>query len=213
MEMSWFHNKIILCGPFVGSFEEEVLSFRPFVVWLRKNFNFPNVIVSTHYNRRFLYDENVVPIFKQYSKDEFGQKGHRHKRICLKDYNYIQNDIKDQISSVSSFNKGDIITYSLGYNKVPNISIYQKYFSTVFERQISDTVLVIPDISRPIKEFYSVIETLETLGIEYKVTGDYKTKLREYNELISDVDYFDKCYYDIMSDIVRAKYVITPCSH
>lgn len=31
MEMSWFENKLILCGPYVGDLSEELLTFRPFV--------------------------------------------------------------------------------------------------------------------------------------------------------------------------------------
>lgn len=59
------------------------------------------MIVSTHYNRSFMYDCSVIPIFKQYTHDEKGQIGHRHDRINAKDYQYLINDIKDQIAEMT----------------------------------------------------------------------------------------------------------------
>jgi hypothetical protein len=105
-----------------------MFSFRPFVYWLKENFNFPNMIISTHYNRSFLYEDGVIPIFRQYTKSEKSQEKHRHKKINSKDYQYIINDIKDQISKISNFNKSDIIVYNLGYMSLPNISYKQKKF-------------------------------------------------------------------------------------
>lgn len=214
MATSWFNNKMVLCGPYVGSIKEEILSFRPFVCWLRKNFNFPNFLVSTHYNRRFLYDENILPIFKQYTKDEGSQNEHKHDKINYIDFTYIINDIKDQISEISNFNKGDIITYHLGYSSIPNISIFQKSFQPI--RSITpnknNSIIFIPDNIRPESEHREIFNFFKN-KYDIEVVGDTKTGMGEYNHLFYDLHYYDNVYYNMVEKIMGCKAVIVPCSH
>lgn len=207
METSWFKNKMVLCGPFVGSIDEELMCFRPFVYWLRKYFNFQNFIISTHYDRKFLYDVDVLPIFRQYTNLEKNQKGHKHKNICSKDYNFLINELKDQISKISKFNKGDIVVYNLGYSSLPNIYFSQRHFTPISFLESTpqnDKILFIPDNSRPKKELKSIYE-------QYKyyvdVVGDehtYFKNLRNPNV---------KGYESIIKEILGCKMVITPCCH
>jgi len=213
METSWFKDKIVLCGPFVGSFGEEIFSFRPFVYWLKENFDFPNIIISTHYNRSFLYEDGVIPIFRQYTKNEKNQEKHRHKKINAKDYQYLTNDIKDQISKVSNFNKGDIIVYNLGYMSLPNISYRQKRFVPLNGVDKNrNTILYIPEKSRTDEEHKKIWERLKDL-YDVEVTGDMSTRLHDCNKLFDTTDYHDRVYKEIVDKILSAKIVITPSSH
>ena len=48
--------------------------------------------ISTHFNRSFLYKEfknELLPIYKQLSRDELGQEGYIHKSLSLKDFNIL----------------------------------------------------------------------------------------------------------------------------
>lgn len=214
MEMSWLDSKMVLCGPYVGSIEEEILSFRPFVHWLKKVFQFKNFIISTHYNRTFLYSDSVIPIFKQYTKNEISQVGHKHEKINSTDYIYLTNDIKDQIVKITDFNKSDIIVYNLGYSSLPKIVFSQKIFKPIKDPPLNktNTVLFIPENSKPKKEIQEIYRFIKDL-YDIKIVGDMKTLLKKENILLNDLNYYDIAFEYIVDSILEAKAVITPCSH
>jgi hypothetical protein len=82
-------DKIITCGPFVGSFFEEMINFRPFVQWVESNLIYDDLFVFTHFNRSFLYNKNVIPIYEQYSFDDSRQKNHLNQDISSNLYTMI----------------------------------------------------------------------------------------------------------------------------
>lgn len=206
METYW-SDKIVLIGPFVGSFEYEMSCFRPFVYWLKNNFNFPNIIVSSHYNRSFLYDLPVIPIFKQYSNDEKGQLNHKHDRINAKDYQYLTNDIKDQLISISNWNKKDVIVYNLGYSSTPNFnSLYKKNFIPFFKHSKSNKMVFIPHKSRSNKELKKIHNHFN----EFLVIGPKQERLKEFNKLM---DFSEEIFYkELINELENCRCVITPCS-
>lgn len=217
-EEYWFRDKIILCGPFVGEFREEILSFKPFVDWLNAFFSFPKIIISTHYNRKFLYEHKneIIPIFSQYTKDEISQNGHKHNKINSRDYVYLTNEIRERVSKRYSINKGDIVIYNLGYSSLIKLSYYQKIFFPFLSPSTStkkDKILYIPYYSRPRREHMEVIDTLFKKGLEVEVIGDMKTKIKEYNDLLDEYNYNDIVYSYILKKMMESKIIITPCSH
>lgn len=212
METYWLKNKIILLGPYVGSIEDEILSFKPFINWFKKNIKSSNIIVSTHYNRQFLYEDAVIPIFKQYTKDEINQFRHKHKKIKAKDFLIIDKYIKNQILEVSDYNKKDIVSYNLGYSSIPNLSWYQKLFLSSENNSEKEGVTFIPHYSRPDKENRKIYDFLKNNCASLKVSGDKKTNLKEFNEIFEKENYNDIVYETIIYDILKSKVVVTPCS-
>ena len=205
--MTLFNDKIVLIGPYVGSFEEEIFTFRPFVYWLIDNFDFPNLIVSTHYDREFLYNDiDIIPIFKQYTNDQINQRNHKHQKISIKDYQYLINDTKDQIADISKFNKSDIIVYNIGYAYSPNVSIFNKHFKPIDNRkQSNNNIIYIPDASRTEKEH-------DRLWTEYLKDVDGIILMRDCKSRISKHKQESCSYKDMIDDILSCKAVITPSS-
>lgn len=213
MEREIFRDKVLLCGPYVGSFEGEIIHFKPFVEWILHNFDVPHIIVSTHHNRSFLYSIENIPIFRHYTKDEESQENHRHKKINSKDYVYLTNEIKNIISKQYSVNKSSIIDYNLGYNKTPEISFFQKRITRYGNKQQSNgNVLFIPDNKRPHKELEKIFNYVSNL-YDVEVLGDHKTYLSEHNILFYDINYHNDVYKVIMNTILNSVCVITPSSH
>lgn len=214
MEMSWYENKIVLCGPYVGDIRCELLTFQPFVQWLKYNFYIPNIVVSTHYNRSFLYQDENIPIFKQYSKNELDQVDHKHKKLNNKDYLYLTNEIKDIISKKYKYNKSDIIIYNLGYSSSPWITHFHKKFEILkeFKDVNGSDILFIPCNNRPYKEIEEIFEYLIT-NYNIEIIGDQKIFFNKYNHLLDIDNYFDYLYELLIGKILTAKAVICPTSH
>ena len=213
MEHELFKDKIILCGPYVGSFEYEILHFKPFVDWLLKNFNFPNIIVSTHYNREFLYDIDNISIFKQYSKNEQSQYEHKNTKLSAKEYNYLINEIKECINKKYNMSKSNICIYNLNYNKTPDIINFQKTFTKLFNYENkTDSIIFIPDISRSKKELNKVYNYICSLTDDVEIIGDYKTHLNQYNHILNIEGYENYVYEIILGKLSTCKCVICPAS-
>lgn len=212
METSWLKNKIVFCGPYVGDIQAELMVFRPFVYWLCYILNTSNIVVSTHYNRSFLYNIINFPIFKQYTKDELGQQLHKHDKINSKDYGYLVNEIKDNISKNLGYNKGDIVNYNLGYSNIPKIMNTQKIHYPITKFNTSCNITFIPDKSRPLKELNRIFQYINKH--EYvELIGDKKIRLQHYNHLFENEDYYQYIYEFIIGKILSSKLVICPVSH
>lgn len=212
------YNNIILAGPFVGSFKEEIENFRPFIQWIKENVPHSDFFVLTHYNRAFMYKEKVVPIFRQYTRDEENQRGHLHNKINPFEWNIIKNTLKDDIIDICEDKKTPYIFYNLGYNKTsPIISVYQKIYNPIenlikfdsvnetdilFIPSIEDTEEISKEIHERLKHFYDV-----------KIIGDNNINLIRENIIKDYSDYFDNVYKYILASMKQAKCVITPCSH
>lgn len=123
-------NKTITCGPFVGSFFEEILTFRPFVQWIEQNIVYDDLFVFTHFNRSFLYERNVVPIYEQYSLDDSKQKHHLNDDISPELYTIIWKTLRNDVVRITDTQPKDILSL---FNKYPKnrvkVSMLNKTFN------------------------------------------------------------------------------------
>lgn len=215
-------DKIVLFGPYIGDWKEEVLSFRPYVKWIYSNIEFADYYISTHFNRSFMYDfiddDKFIPIYESLSRDEIKQKNATHKDIKTKEYSSILlRNVRDEISNKTGYFKRDIIQYSLSYVKsVQNFSILNKDFGKIpyNEDEEKKKIVFIPDrkTKRPLLE--KIVNHLDKhYGDDYVVIGDEKTRLKELNVIRKRIDYFDMVYRLNLDYISNAKLVICPCSH
>lgn len=215
--------KILAIGPFIGSFEEEILTFRPYARWLSKAVDWNKIYLSTHINRVFLYDfvpeENIIPVYQQFSRDEKNQNGYIHKKINKKDFNLILKTFKDKILEKEDCNRKDIEIHHLSYSKnSPPYSIYNKIFE-----EIPDIILKIPKehedkiIFIPAKQ-----EKLEKLAYIYNwlkenhdiiVVGSTDTWFSKDNVVLNKIDYFENGWKYIIQYIMKSRGVICPISY
>ena len=104
---------ILACGPYIGSWETEIVMFQPFVKWLIKVLQPEKVFVSSHKNRRFIYPENVVflPVYENLTRNEFGQNKCVHTDISSKDYGIILKNFRQDI--LLEYKGNDLFYYGL----------------------------------------------------------------------------------------------------
>jgi len=213
MEMSYYKDKLIILGAFVGSFKCEVETFKPYVDWIIKYIKFPNIVVSTHYNRKFLYDDyvTVIPILKECSVDELGQVDHKHN-IINKNYEVLMNNIKNYLAKNTAFKKNDMITYNLGYTRNMKIFESQKFYQSFPKISVDtkDNILYIPHWSQLEEEHKEIYETIKN---DVTILGDRKIHLQEHNALLEEPNYSDIVFEQIVGRIQNCSAVITPCSH
>jgi hypothetical protein len=215
--------KILAIGPFVGDFENELLEFRPYARWLTEAIKWDNIYLSTHANRLFLYDfvpeENIIPVYQQFSRDERNQKGYIHRKINKRDYKLILKTFKEKIIEKENCNRRDIEIHNLSYTKTsPSYSIYNKIFDKI------------PDITLKIKKEHengvifipAKTESLEKLAYIYSwikentnilVVGSTDTWFSKDNVILNKIDYFENGWKYIIQYISKAKGVICPLSY
>lgn len=215
-------DKIVLFGPYIGDWKEEVLSFRPFVNWVYSNIEFTDYYISTHFNRAFLYDfieeDKFIPVYESLSRDEHKQKNAIHKDIKTKDYSsIILKNVRDDISNRTGYFKRDIVQYSLSYIKsVQNFSILNKKFSRIpyTEDKEKQKIVFIPDKRSKRRTLEKIADYLDKhYSDDYVIIGDEKTKLEDENIIKKRIDYFESVYKLLVDYISNAKLVICPCSH
>jgi hypothetical protein len=215
--------KVLAIGPYIGDFENELLQFRPYARWLTEAIKWDKVYLSTHANRLFLYDfvpeENIIPVYQQFSRDEKNQKGYIHRKIDKKDYRLILRTFKEKILEKENCNRKDIEIHNLSYTKTsPPYSVYNKIFD-----KIPDIILKIPEnhknqiIFIPAKS-----EKLEKLAYIYGwikensdilVAGSTDTWFSKDNIILNKIDYFENGWKYIIQYIAKAKGVICPLSY
>ena len=213
---------IVLAGPYVGSFEHEILTFRPYVRWLVE-VSEEKIYVSTHFNRFFLYqkfiqDDYLLPVFENLTRDEINQSGYVHKTVKQRDYNIIIKNAKDLIVDREKCNKKDIEICNISYVKsTPPQSIYNKLFSRIedyfdIENPYKDKIIFIPantdfkDRLSKVRKFLNNYENIVTVG-------DKKTRFRDDNVLLKRIDYVENGWKLIIRIISEARAVICPISH
>lgn len=215
--------KILAIGPFIGSFEEEILTFRPYARWLSKAIEWDKIYLSTHINRLFLYDfvpeDNIIPVYQQFSRDEENQIGYIHNKIDKKDFRLILKTFKDKIIERENCNKKDIEIHHLSYVKnSPPYGIHKKIFE-----EIPDITIDIPEehenriVFIPAKQ-----ERIEKLAYIYNwlkscynvvVVGSTDTWFSNDNIVLNKIDYFESGWKYIIQYITKAKAVICPLSY
>lgn len=212
-------KNVLALGPFIGSFEQEFLTFRPHMRWIEENTDTRFVYYSSHFNRKFLYpqvtNKRYVPVYKQLTRQEIHQTGYSHKDVDQRDFMSLIRVYKDHISGKVGCIKKDINQQSLPYVKyIPPVSIYHKIFEPI-KVPISKRkgyVVFIPDDSMDERHAQIIYDYLKST-CKFAVIGDMKCHLPEENEVLQSVDYLQNGYHKIVTAITNAKAVITPCSH
>ena len=212
-------KNVLALGPFIGSFEQEILTFRPYMRWIELNTDTKHVFYSSHFNRKFLYPQvsnrRYKPVYKQLTRQEIHQSGYSHKDVDQHDFMGIVRKYKDTITLQMNCIKKNIDQQSLPYVKyISPISIYHKVFEPI-KVPISKRrgyVVFIPDISMTEDDALLIFDYLNS-SCKFAVVGDMKCHLPESNEILQDIDYIQTGYQKTITAITNAKAVITPCSH
>jgi hypothetical protein len=215
--------KILAIGPYIGSWEEEILTFRPYARWLSEAIKWDKIYLSTHVNRLFLYDfipeENIIPVFQQFSRDEKNQEGYIHNKIDKKDFRLILRTFKEKILEKENCNRKDIEIHHLSYSKnTPPYSIYNK----IFEEIPNPTIKIPKDHENKIIFIPAKQEKLEKLAYIYNwmkscynitVVGSIDTWFSKDNVVLNKIDYFENGWKYIIQYITKASGVICPTGY
>jgi len=213
--------KICAIGPYIGDFEQEITTFRPFARWHSEVIDADRIYLTTHSNRIFLYNwikkENIFPVYEDLTRDELNQKGYVHKTIQQKDFAILVRKFKNIISDICNCNKKNIIFYNLGYVKnAPACSIYNKLFNPIIIPEIdvddSSEIVYIPHIKEDKKRADRIYNHLSK-KYDCIIVGDMKVHFPDENRVLKQIDYFENCYKYIIKYISKAKAVICPISH
>jgi hypothetical protein len=214
---------ILIIGPFVGNFEQEILTFRPWSRWLFERVKelpeFEKVYVNTHFNRFFLYDfidsDNLIPVYENLSRDELGQQDYIHNTIDTKDFNILIRTIKDRVCTQENVNKKDIQIEYLNYAKyMPHMPIYKKLFSRIDvdeESDLQNKIVFIPDNSCKKSQLLAIKTFLDDYE-DVVIVGDRKCRFKDKNEVLNKYDYVENGYKTIIKAITDARCIITPLS-
>jgi len=212
------NNRVILNGPYIGNWEQELLMFRPYVSWVHAMLPDDDIFVSSHINRRFLYDwvndDRFIPVYEMLSREEENQFKNIHKDITLKNYTLLLKNTKVIINSMYE-KKKKIKTYTPNYtvNITTQLPLYNKIFKRVsIEKKLNDNIIFIPDIKEQENIIYDVYKHLDS-NYNTIIIGDTSTYLPDKNVIFEMIDYFENGYKRILEYITGAKAVICPAGH
>jgi len=211
--------RIIGFGPYIGDFEQEVFTFRPYIKWISEYVESDNIFLSTHSNRTFLYDwieaDNIFPVYEFLTRDELGQFGYVHDQFKTKDFLFLQKIFKEQIVNICKCSKRDIEIFGLNYarNK-PVYTVYKKLFTPIpipdinIREEFKNKIVYIPSVGYHLEEVYKHIHS----NYDVIVVGDLKVTgyCSEKNELLKFADYLENGYKYILKIIDSAKAIICP---
>jgi len=136
---------IVAVGPYVGSFELEILSFRSYAKWLSKVVPHDKFYISSYHDRQFLYswipEENFIPLYLEQGKTV----GYTHSDINHKKYLKYIREFKNKIYHLNNIEKIDILTYLIPYTKFGDqIILAKKIFEPIdVKREPNNDVLFI----------------------------------------------------------------------
>ena len=213
-------NIDLLIGPYVGDWEQEVMTFRPYARWLQEAIGGDNkVYISAHVNRRFLYnwidDDMFIPIYENLSRDEDQQYKNIHHGLNIKDFNMLTKHIKAKLLEAQD-TKRKVKTYTFNYtvNSIANCPIYNKLFERIkVDSEERNNIVFIPDNRETEECINAVYEHLINKYDNVLVIGDTNTYLKDMNPVLDCIDYFENGYIYIMEYINSAKAIICPASH
>jgi len=211
-------------GPFIGEFKHELLTFRPYARWLTEVIDHKNVYVNTHLNRSFLYEfvpeENIIPVYEVFSRNEEGQTGYVHKDLQQKDFNLLVRKFKNEIVERESCGKKEVEVHHLNYVKsTPHYSIYNKIFEEIstptsinIPKEHCNKVVFIPAMTDPVEKCSYIYSYLKQ---EHNclVVGNIDTWFSKDNVVLSNIDYFENGWKYIVNYISKAKAVVCPISY
>ena len=215
---------VLLAGPFVGSFSEELLSFRPYITWVSKVLNkqIDSVVVSTHVNRMFMYQNaytTCIPIEREWTFDELNQVGILYKALNRRDYLNYTGKIVTQVSEETKKSRENIKIHNLNYTQnYQPCSDFQKIYTSIpiptdIKKSVTkDTILYIPSFEETEERAYKLYELLK-INYNVIVIGDAKTHLQEKNLIMKRTDYLTNVYKCIIKWASECKMVVCPASH
>jgi hypothetical protein len=211
-------NNILLIGPYIGDWKQEIFTFRPYAKWIYEQLNYPKCYISSHFNRYFLYDwipkENFIPVFEQLTRNEAGQNNYIHNDINHKDYKILVKNFEKNIKEKENISTKNISLYNLSYLKsTPHYSWFQKIFTKIKLEPIkNDYIIYIPDKSINKKFNDEIYKNLKKEYNNIVMVGDNNCyNLKEC--LNYQINYIETGFELIIKYIMGCKFVITPCSH
>lgn len=179
----------IIVGPFVGSIEQEIFTFRPHVIWLYRSLrsHCSKFYIATHEQHQFLYawdDVIFVPVDSRLSCDD-NHRGIMNDLVNNKDYISMVKQLKN------SKNNGEIVHCYPRYTKYDNFTIpmAKKFFSRI------------PLVSEHNNDIVVINRNGNPLVVE-----------RIYNK-IPNATMVNKCIdaKELLSKVISAKMVICSC--
>ena len=211
-------------GPFIGAFKDEILTFRPYARWLMEAIPYSSVYLNTHMNRTFLYefvpDENIIPVYEFFSRNEKGQRGYVHQDLQQKDFNLLVRKFKNEIVERESCSKKEVEVHHLNYVKsTPHYSVYNKIFEEIstptninIPKEHHNKVVFIPAVTEPVEKCSYIYSYLKQEH-DCLVIGSTDTWFSNDNVVLSNIDYFENGWKYIVNYIAKAKAVICPLSY
>ena len=215
--------KILAIGPYIGSWEQEIFTFRPYARWLCEAVLWDKIYLSTHMNRLFLYDfihkENIIPVYHHFSRYEKNQTGYIHDKLTKKDFKLILKKFKEEILERENCNRRDIEIHHLSYSKsTPPYSIYNKIFEGIpditvkIPKTVENKIIFIPAKQEKIEKLAYVYKWLK-LCCNIIVVGSTDTWFSNDNIVLNKIDYFENGWKYIIQYITNAKMIICPLSY
>lgn len=209
----------LLLGPFIGDWEQEIVTFRPYARWISETQKWDNIFISGHFNRSFLYnwipEENFIPVYEHLSRDETKQHGYINSDISQKDYNILVKEFKNHIIKSTNISRRSIEHHTVSYIKsTPPYSVYQKIFTPIpyeIKTDFSD-IVIIPEKKTPLRTLKPIINKLKE-NYKVKIIGNIQCRLERDNEIFKKFDWPTNLYKYILSYIHTTRLVITPCSY
>lgn len=207
-------------GPYIGSFEQEFLAFRPYVRWIAHVSDIDRIFLNTHYNRLFMYDfipeDKKIPINRSITRDEFKLRGYINKDMEVRDFNFLVRNFKDTISKRTGINKKNIEIEYINYTKrIKPVSIDKKIFEPIeipdieIPEEHKNKIIIIPHKIENVKRMKEIIDNID----DSIVLGDWSSTNFQDDNVISDApDYIENVYKYIIKYISEAKAVICPAS-
>ncbi len=211
--------RIIGFGPFIGDFEQEVTTFRPYIKWISEVVENEAIYLNTHFNRAFLYDwiptENIFPVYEHLSRDELGQLGYVHNQFTVKDHNLLTKIFKEKIVNIQKCSKRDIEIFNLNYARSTQAyTIFKKRFSPISVPDINIKEEYLNKVIYILAPGYHLEAVYEYLHSEYDaiVIGDLKLTgyCSDKNEMLKTIDYFENGFKYILKILQSAKAIVCP---
>lgn len=204
-------NKSVLLGPYIGSFTQEILSFRPYIKYISEILSSDtNIYISSHSNRSFLYEwidaDNFIPVYEHLTRNEPSQVGFIHEKVTKTEFNQISRFICNQIG------KDKIDVYNLPYAKnVNGISYYEKLYTpfSIPELEIEEDVDVVGvfNTSPQSKEVFNELQKI----FNVLVIGNMNNGIEDNNIILKNIIFMNN-YIKMFNYIKKAKLVVTNCN-
>lgn len=213
---------LLLAGPYVGSFEQELLSFRPHVTWVKNVLNQKSMVVNTHANRLFMYSNvatSTLPVNPTWTADEDNQVGIFYKPLSRRDYLNYTGKVLNQVAETTHTPKEEIKLHGLNYiqNSQP-CSNFQKTHTRIpiptdIKKSVTkDTILYIPSLEESEERAVKLYDMMRK-NFNVVVIGDHKTYLHNKNIIMKRPDYALSVYKCIVKWLSECQMVVCPASY